>query len=136
MNFDIAGFQYNRCNVIDLIIAVCRLHQQLLSLIFVSSQVHIFARKYKGNVGIIKDIIKFFASIRFLLDSVETTLGHIALSCMVLHYQVRNYVKVISSTHQGYLGLVIERIADNVMSSAEQLVVIKKTTYKQVWCSP
>ena len=99
MNFDIAGFQYNGCNVIDLVIAVCRLHQWLLSLIFVGSQVYIFAREYKGNMGIIEDIIKFSASIRFSLDGVETTLGHIALSCMVLYYQVRNYVKVISGTH-------------------------------------
>ena len=60
---------------------------------------HIFAREYKGNVGIIEDIIKFSTSIRFLLDSVETTLGHVALSYMVLHYQVRNYIKVISGAH-------------------------------------
>ena len=120
IDFELAGFKPDDVSVAELVLAVHKSRPYLLSLISIDCYMYVFAGEYKDSVGIIEVMHNLYTSVKLILDSVETLACYVALVCIGLHFQVRDYIEVIFGIYKGCLGLVIDKL------HTEQLVVIEK----------
>ena len=120
IDFELAGFKPDDVSVAKLVLAVHKSRPYLLSLISIDCYMYVFAGEYKDSVGIIEVMHNLYTSVKLILDSVETPACYVALVCIGLHFQVRDYIEVIFGIYKGCLELVIDKL------HTEQLMVIEK----------